>query len=182
MMAYKIPTDEKLLAAVGRIAVTHGHLDHAVRMLIKSICAISPEEAMDATKRTGSAELRIRVKKLAKQKLGDGPALVRLEALLHRAKEASDLRNEYLHPLWAGDPDGEAKFLRADRTWQDPPPVEKVAELADGMLALANEINRVRLHSFLAEALQVAAARQPKADETAESPPSHKKPRRRGRG
>jgi hypothetical protein len=63
MMAYKIPTDEKLLAAVGRIAVTHGHLDHAVRMLIKSICAISLEEAMDATKRTGSAELRIRVKK-----------------------------------------------------------------------------------------------------------------------
>jgi hypothetical protein len=74
---------------------------------VKTITHITIREALDATERQSSAALRARVRKLARQKVGEGDALVRLDALLARAGRATKRRNELLHALWAAQLDGQ---------------------------------------------------------------------------
>jgi hypothetical protein len=91
---------KKILAAIGAIALRHGQLDNALRMTIKDLTGVDQTEALDATVRDGSGELRERIRKLARQRLGDGAALVRLQALLTRVRRATDKRNELMHAVW----------------------------------------------------------------------------------
>jgi hypothetical protein len=76
MIYMAIPEDQAVLAAVGKIALRHGQLDHVLRMTIKSLTGVSVNEAIDATARQGSRELRERIRKLARRRLGEGVALV----------------------------------------------------------------------------------------------------------
>ena len=46
-----MPEDPAVLAAVGKIALRHGQLDHVLRMTIKSLTGVSMNEALDATAR-----------------------------------------------------------------------------------------------------------------------------------
>src|ERR1700737_3647452 len=55
---HALPKDEQLLAAIGRIALTQGQLDNALRMAIKDLADVTKEQALDATARPGSGELR----------------------------------------------------------------------------------------------------------------------------
>jgi hypothetical protein len=82
MIHMAIPEDQAILAAVGKIALRHGQLDHVLRMTIKSLTGVSANEAIDATARQGSRKLRERIRKLARRRLGEGVALVQLEAIL----------------------------------------------------------------------------------------------------
>jgi hypothetical protein len=77
-----VPEDPDLLRALATVGIRHTHLDHMLRMTIKTLTNVTPREALDATSVTGSAALRKRIWKLAKTRIGDGTALVRLEALL----------------------------------------------------------------------------------------------------
>ena len=97
MANYGLPRDKKVLAALGTIALRHGQLENAMKMVIKDLAGVSKQDALDATAMQSSRELRDRIRKLAKQRIGEGPALVQLDALLHRAKLAADKRNELLH-------------------------------------------------------------------------------------
>jgi hypothetical protein len=87
-----MPEDPAVLAAVGKIALQHGQLDHVLRMTIKSLTGVSMKEALDATARQGSRELRERIRKLARRRLGEGVGLVQLEANLERAGDGEAQR------------------------------------------------------------------------------------------
>jgi hypothetical protein len=115
MVGHGLPTDEKILAAVGSIALRHGQLDNALRMTIKDLTGVDRTEALDATARDGSRELRERIRKLARQRLGDGAALVRLQALLTRAARATEKRNELMHAVWGTELDGGPMIRLAHR-------------------------------------------------------------------
>ena len=153
-IVFSLPDDPALLAAVGRVAIRHGQLDHVLRMMVKTLTGITIEEALDATERQGSAALRGRVRKLAKQKLGEGEALVRLDALLARAGRVTKRRNELLHSLWAHQLDGQGVMRGDDGKWYDHPAIAELDALVSSLEEVAWELNGARLEGFLKEALE----------------------------
>jgi hypothetical protein len=118
-VGYGLPKNSKALELIGRIAVRHGQLDNALKMTIMDLTGVTKDEALDANARRGSRELRDRVRKLAKQRLGEGVALVQLDALLERAQRASDKRNEILHSPWGTD-DGKLVVRSPDHSFRRP--------------------------------------------------------------
>ena len=106
MIYMGLPEDQRVLAAIGKIAIRHGQLDYSLRMAVRTLAGIEITEALDATARQTAGELRRRVRRLAQKRLGEGDALVRLDALLNRARGAAEKRNGLLHGLWAHELDG----------------------------------------------------------------------------
>lgn len=153
MITFGMPTDDRLLAAIGRIALRHGQLDYVVKMTIKSVVEVPIREALDATQKAGSAQLRERALKLTKQRLGDGKPYLLLEAVLNRARRASDRRNKLLHSLWAADPEGQHLVREDDHTWSEPPTVEKLDDLAREFEKIIADLNQARLEGYLYEAI-----------------------------
>src|ERR1700730_15678142 len=86
MMVFHVPEDPAWLQAFGRVTIVHAQLDHILRMTIKTLAGITIEVAMDATEREPSSLLRERIRKLAKARLGEGAALLQLQALMERCK------------------------------------------------------------------------------------------------
>ena len=156
MIHFSLPDDPALLAAVGKVAIRHGQLDFVLRRTIKSIENLTIAQGDDATAGQGSAELRRRVRKLARRKLGEGRALLLLEALLTRAGRATRRRNELLHGLWVAELDAKAMVLRDDGSSAEVPRVPELEGLVDELTAIANELNDARLVGFLKEALDAA--------------------------
>ena len=153
MMTFHIPRDTKILAALGTIALRHGHLDHILKMTVKSLGKVSIQQALDATAFEGSRELRDRIRKLARLKMGEGNALIQLQALLERCRRATDRRNELIHSLWAQELDGDAKVRTNDHGWKPVPTIDELKTLSAELADLAKELNSARLEGFLAKAI-----------------------------
>jgi hypothetical protein len=62
-------------------------------MTIKSLSGITVEEALKATAFHGSKQLRDRIDKLARQGLGEGAALLKVQALIETCRQLTDRRN-----------------------------------------------------------------------------------------
>jgi hypothetical protein len=153
-VGHGLPTDEKILSAVGTIGLRHSQLDNALRMIIKDLTGVDHTEALDATARVGSQQLRERIRKLARQRLGEGTALVRLQALLTRAQRATDKRNELMHAVWGTELDG-GPVMRGDiHEFQPVPSVTELQELDHEMIRILEDIIKARHDGFLLEALK----------------------------
>jgi hypothetical protein len=153
MMMLHIPEDKELLAAFGEVALRHEHLNHILRMTIKTLARLTLEEALDATSYDGSRQLRERIRKLARQRLGEGEPLLKLQALLERCKRATEKRNQLVHCVWAKELDGEPQSRGPDHQWQPLPTVEELSALAKELQLLTDSLNTARLDGFLSEAL-----------------------------
>jgi hypothetical protein len=94
---FGLPHDPAVLQALGVVAIRQGHLDRMLRMTYKILAELPAGQALDETLRESSSALRKRIHKVATQRLGDGATLVKLQALLDRAKSATDKRNELMH-------------------------------------------------------------------------------------
>ena len=55
MLTFHVPEDKELLAALGAVTLRHEHLNHILKMTIKSIANLTPNEAVDATQYEGSS-------------------------------------------------------------------------------------------------------------------------------
>lgn len=148
-----ITNDRNILAEVGVSTIRHGQLDHILRMTIKSLMGLSINDTIDATARYGSADLRKLIGKLAKQKFGNGEVLLKLQAILERARRATDKRNILIHSLWAHELDGKSVIRNKDHTWQTTPKTEEIQALSEEIVAITTELNRARLDGFLSEAI-----------------------------
>ena len=153
MMMFHVPEDPGLLAAFGEVALRHEHLSHILRMTIKTFAGVEVNEALDATAFDGASMLRERVRKLAKQRLGEGQALVKVQALVERCRRATEKRNEYVHSVWAQELDGEAKRRDGSHRWLPIPTIKELQALSQELLALTQELNHARLEGFIFEAL-----------------------------
>ena len=153
MVLLGLPSEEKILSAIGKIAIRHGQLDYVLRMTIKTLSDVTIVEALDATDRQGSQELRKRILTLARKRLGEGPPLIRLQALLKRCRTATDHRNELLHGLWTQELDGADMFGHPGVGFSEIPPAEKLEAVAEEMHLVFNALNEARLDGFLSEAL-----------------------------
>jgi hypothetical protein len=155
LISFFVPSDEAFLAALGRVTVTHSHMDYALRMMVKSLTDVGIEEALDATEGMPAKALRERIGKLARKRLVDGAALVRLQALVQRAGRLTERRNEFSHSLIAKGLDEEEPHMRGrGRTLKPLPEKEELDELAVSLWEMTRELNEQRLHGFIAEALQ----------------------------
>lgn len=155
MITLDIPKDPEWLAAVGAVALRHAQLDHILRMTVKSVTGISVAEAWDALARVQSGELRRRVSKLARARIGDGAPLLKLQALLERCERATRRRNDLMHNICASELDGEYKLKTDDHRWRDLPPAEQLGALATEIAELTRELNEARLDGgYLHEALE----------------------------
>ena len=153
MMTFHVPTDKALLAAFGEVALRHEHLSHVLRMTIKTLANLRPDEAVDATAYDGARQLRARIRKLARQRLGEGEPLLKLQALLERCRRTTDWRNELMHGIWAKELDGEPLRRGSDSNWHPLPSAQDLSDLASEIESLTQAINVARLEGFLSEAL-----------------------------
>jgi len=153
MMMFHIPKDSALLAAFGEVTLRHEHLVHILRMMIKTLGELEVNEALDATAFDGASVLRDRIRKLAKQRLGEGKALLQIQALVERCRRATEKRNKYVHSVWAQELNGEAMRRDSNHEWAPLPTIADLQILSRELLALTNELNYARLEGFISEAL-----------------------------
>jgi hypothetical protein len=152
---FHIPDDPAFLQAAARVSLTHAHLDYSLRMCIRTLANVSIEDALEATEYEGAAALRGRVRKLARMRLGEGTALVKLQALLQRCADATRDRNALLHNIIVADWLGEHPAMRGpDHSLIALPAATELEELADRITRLAVDLNHARLKGWLAEALE----------------------------
>lgn len=154
LATFHVPDDAQLLAVLGEIALRHEHLNHILKMTIKSLANVSVEEAVRATRYQGSRQLRERVGKLARQRLGEGEPLIRLQALLAECERVTEARNRFIHGLWAKELDGDPQ-LRDEFGESGPvPTLDELRRLATEVELVAGKLNQARLFGFLDKALQ----------------------------
>jgi len=153
MLSFYIPENTDLLAGIGEVALRHEHLNYVLRMTIKTLANLSINEALDATACAGSSELRSRINKLARQRLGEGEALLKTQALLERCKRATEKRNDLIHSIWVKELDGDASRKASAHTCNSLPSTTELHDLAIKISQLIEELNHVRLDGFLNEAL-----------------------------
>lgn len=154
MITFHVPSDEQLLAAFGEVALRHEHMNHILKMTIKSLTSVTPAEALAATMFESSAQLRERVRKIARERLGDGAEFVRLQAILANCRRLTERRNELVHGLWAQELDGEAHVRDAYGGTKPLPTVEQLRTLARELEQLTGQLNFERLEGFLKQALE----------------------------
>ena len=153
MITFHVPDDKELLAAFGEIALRHEHLNHILRMTIKSLADLTPAEALAATKYEGSRQLRNRIRKIARKRLGEGTPLLKLQAILTNCEKLTNKRNELVHGLWAQELDGEAHVRDAYGNSHPLPTSQELLELAKEIEQLTGHLNSERLQGFLKQAL-----------------------------
>jgi hypothetical protein len=157
---FHIPEDGEFLQAVAQVTICHAHFDCSLRMCIRSLAGLRIEEARDATLRQGSRMPSDRVRKLALMRLGEGPPLLKLQALLKRGGDLTEQRNSLTHYIIGRGLIGNianafpAKQLQPDHSWASLPSTAEVSKLAESLTALANELNHARINGWLAEALK----------------------------
>jgi hypothetical protein len=153
MIYLGLPEDPLVLAAIGKIALRHGQLDYHLKMTVRTLTDTTIPEAIDATERQSSRDLRERVRRLARMRIGEGGALVQLDALLERARRVTARRNELLHGLWAQELDG-GPVMRAHGLEFGPiPTVQDLEAVADALAQIAKDLRFARLDGFLRDAL-----------------------------
>ncbi len=153
MVAFHVPESQELLAAFGEVALRHEHMNHILKMTIKSLAGLTPAEALAATKYEGSGQLRERIRKIARKRLGEGTPLLKLQAILANCEKLTEKRNELVHGLWAQEIDGEAHVRDAHGNTRPLPTAQELRELGKETEALTNHLNFERLEGFLRQAL-----------------------------
>lgn len=153
-VGHGLPSDNATLASIGKIALRHAQLDNQLRMLVGDLTAVSKEEALDATVRHGSGQLRERIKRLAKAQFGEGPALVRLQALLERAARVTEKRNDLMHAVWGTERDGGGMVRGDDHVFRPAPAAAELDSLEDAIAEILEDIVDARVKGFVAEALK----------------------------
>ena len=156
-MLWAIPTDKELLAAVGEMALRHEHLSDVLKMTVRSLTGLAVSEVREATAFDGAAQLRERVKKLARRRLGECPELLMLQALLERCRRATEKRNDLVHSLWAQELDGDYGRLARGQVVALPT-TSDVHAISEELMRLGALLNEARFGGYLSEALARTSA------------------------
>lgn len=156
MILMGLPDDTLVLAAVGKIALRHGQLDYSLKMAVKTLADVTIAQALNATERQSSKELRERVRRLARKRIGEGGALVKLDDILERARKATDKRNALLHQLWAHELDGGPVVKTGAGEFVPIPTTQELEAVADELVQVARDLNVARLDGFLRDAIYSA--------------------------
>jgi len=141
--------------ALGRVAIRQSQLDQMLRMTFKILAELPARQALDETLRDGSKKLRKRIRKLAKDRLGEGVAFASLQKLLKRAENATDQRNDVIHGVCGREVDDTIPqlLLNDDHSMRPFPTAEELDDLAAELVAITKELNEARLEGFISTAM-----------------------------
>lgn len=150
--------DQELLAAIGELVVVHVHLDHMLKMTIKSLLGITVDEALRQLSRKGPVHLRQQVEKAAVRKFGAGPVTEKLSELLERCREVTERRNYFAKNVYVehlSEPNvGRIALLDSvDQVNRPLPSVASVRATTEAIDALVADINHARLKGWLYKTL-----------------------------
>jgi hypothetical protein len=102
MMRHQVP--ENLLRHIGDITVSFALLENTLQMLVHSLVGNSQRIGQIITAELAFKNLRALSISLYKERLGEGDKFDQFRAVVRRAGEAEDKRNQITHSLWtAGD-------------------------------------------------------------------------------
>lgn len=146
--------NDELMAAAGRMFVRHSNLDYQLKMTIRKLTGVTPEEARRAFAYLGSKELRKLVNVHATKVLGNSRALIKVQALFKECQEATDRRNEYVHMIWAKEFGGEKSHLFGPDGKLKPFPNERALNKLDAEIARLVEALRDASHGFIDQAMK----------------------------
>ncbi|MGB8279162.1 MAG: hypothetical protein WCF20_14700 [Methylovirgula sp.] len=150
---HRLPEPD-ILAEIGAIAILHTQMENQLRMLIMALAAVTKNEALDATARSPSSDLRELVKKLGKQRLGECPDLVKLRALIGRCERATTKRNAWMHSVWGTEVEKGGVFLRVDdHSFKRAPSKKQLNNFVKELIQLIIDLVDARLKGFLRDAL-----------------------------
>jgi hypothetical protein len=139
-VTFSIPNDPPWLAAVGEVAILHGHVDFMLKMFIKNLTGRTRQEALDFTARWSSWKLREEVLELGK-KLPSDASRAGLTALMDRHKDLTDKRNSIIHALIGKEErDGEHVMASDTGAFGPRPSVEELNGWCDQLEKLRNEL------------------------------------------
>lgn len=152
MIMFHVPDDQELLAALGEVALRHEHMNYILRMTIRSLTGVTVDEVVKATERESSSQIRNRIRKLARSRLGEGAPLIKLEAILEDCRRLTEKRNHLIHGLWTQELDGDAQLSGA-HGHSPLPTTQELLDLAQELMELTNMLIRERSEGFIYEAL-----------------------------
>jgi hypothetical protein len=149
--------NSELMAAAGRMLIRHSNLDYQLKMLIRKLAGVTPEEARRAFAYVGSQELRKLVNAHATREFGiKSPLLIKIQALLAECREATDRRNEYVHLIWAKEFGlGDKSHLFGADSKLKPFPTKGALDKLDKEIArLVNELGNANLGALIAQEMK----------------------------
>jgi hypothetical protein len=155
LVTHTLTDDKNVLAAIGVIALRHGQPDNQLKMLIQDLSGVTRAEALGATARNGSRELRDRARRFARGRLGEGTALIKIQAFLTEAARLTARRNQPLHGIWDTELDTNILMIGDEgHVFENAPTAADLVELSDEITELVGQIVNARLKGFVCEALQ----------------------------
>ncbi len=145
--------DAETLASLGRVAIRHSQMDDQLKMTIKTMLNLAPEEARIEYLRTSAEGLRKRVEALAKAMVDDG-TVQKLCEMTERCEILSDARNDVIHGLWGRELDGAHVVAAPDGSTNPAPTPIAMNDLARRIHEHRKRLTHDRLAGYLHEALQ----------------------------
>jgi len=123
---------------------------------VKTLAGLSVKEALDATHRARTSDVRSRVRKLFEQKKPLESEKAKLEALLGATARLSEERNKILHSAWSETEAGVTVRKReSDHEWERAPSKEQVDTITNQIMELARKINDARFEGgFIYEVVE----------------------------
>jgi len=140
----RVPEDNKLLAALGRLAVAHGNMEMVLVMCVKSIESISLKTVLKDFRKKSAANLRQRIEWAAANTFESDDDKKEVKTLLHEARCASDQRNDLLHCFWGKNNDGDWRCSGNENNWKKLPQVEVINELVNATINITRKLNESR--------------------------------------
>lgn len=150
----EIPEEIELQAAVRKVALRQGQLEHVLRLTVKSVEGLTYSEAMESTRRLPVSRLRRRILESAQARISETWAMDQLTELIQKSKRASDKRNRMIHAVWARNRQNELIIRDDDRGVQPCPRLQELEALADELATALSDLNEARLNGFLRNALR----------------------------
>jgi hypothetical protein len=148
-MTLHMPADPAYLQGAAKVSISHAALDHALKMLVKTLAGTTIEVALPALRREGSRMLRDRIRKFAKSRLGEGVALLKLQAILSECEDVTEKRNRFTHGVIAIQDDGKTRMQTDTGKWEDLPTPAELETLADAISDLVGRIHHERLNGLV---------------------------------
>ena len=148
--------DADLMAAAGRMLIRHSNLDYQLKMTIRRLAGVTPDEARRAYAYTGSKELRKLVVAHATREFGlKSPALIKVQSLMAECAIATEQRNGYVHDIWAAEftEAGKGCLFGADGALRPLPSMKSLDKLDAEIKRLVEALQNAN-QSFIAQAMK----------------------------
>jgi hypothetical protein len=157
LIRLSLPEDKALLEAAGRAALAHAHLEHVLRLTIKTLSGMRQRDTLITMNKVSVHNVREVIQHLFAEKVQNkGWKLQRakdakaiLAKMLDKAAKASGRRNKCIHRPWAKDQNGQLYSKNDAHQWSSPPTAADLKKLANDILEVASEFSEARLEGII---------------------------------